>query len=109
MSRLTDGLDAPGARSWRNPDRAQHRRECKLIAQRARCDSGLTYERMAQATGRAMTTVYDIMNVNDDRRQLTYADLIAMSRHSMTRTFVAHLLQPIEQAIRPGEEKPDGQ
>lgn len=105
MSRLTDGLDGPNARrSWRNPERLEHRRECKLMVQRARCESGTTYKLMAASTGRSINTVWDIMNVNDDRRMLTYADLVAMAQHTMTRTFVAHLLKPIEQALR----GPDG-
>ena len=101
MSRLTDGLDGPNPRNrWSDPQRADHRREAKVTIQRARCDAGVPYERIAQATGRSVTVVYEIMNVGIDRRQLTYADLIAMSRHSMTRSFVAHLLQPIQQELK---------
>lgn len=94
MSR-TGGLPRPGP----NP----MRREGKQHAQRARCDAGVTYEQIAKATGRSMQCVYDAMNMNDDRKHLSYADLIAMSRHSHTKTFVAHLLEPIEQNVRPKE------
>lgn len=95
MSR-TSGLPRPGP----NPTRLEGKRH----AQRARCDAGVTYEQIAKATGRSMQLVYDAMNVNDDRRHLSYADLIAMSRHSHTKTFVAHLLEPIEQNVRPKPE-----
>lgn len=106
MSRLTDGLSGPSGRTARartpDPERQLDlRQESKRFAQRAKCDAGITYEKIATATGRSMQLVYDAMNVNDDRRVLTYADLIAMSRHTMTKQFVAHLLQPIEQAMRP--------
>lgn len=102
--RLTDGLHTPRVPS---PQRI----EAKRFAQRSRSESGTTYERIANATGRQLSHVYDQMNVSDDRRHITYADLIAMSRHTATKQFVAHLLQPIEQAMRGGGEgkPPDGQ
>jgi hypothetical protein len=98
----TDGLPRPNG-GGRIPSPA--RQEGKRYAQRARCEAGVTYEQIAQATGRSMQLVYDAMNVNDDRRHLSYADLIAMSRHTMTKTFVAHLLEPIEQNVKPKEPK----
>ena len=104
---LTDGLgggssSSNGARRIPSP----LRREGKQVAQRARCDSGTTYEQIARATGRSMQLVYDALNVNDDRRQITYADLLAMSRHSHTKAFVAHLLEPVEKSLK--GPPPDG-
>lgn len=102
MSRITDGLGSPRVPS-------PHRQEAKRFAQRYRSECGTTYERIATATGRALTHVYDALNISDDRRHLSYADLIAMSRHSGTRQYVAHLLQPIEQGIKgTGNGNPDG-
>jgi len=106
MSRLTDGLPGPNGQ-LRIPQRTETKLEAKRFMQRCRSESGTTYERIANATGRAMTHVYDAFNVNDDRRHLTYADLIALSRHSQTKQFVAHLLAPIEQGIG-GKGPPDG-
>lgn len=108
MSRLTDGLPGP-AREPRMP--SPRCMEAKLLARRSRSETGTTYERIANATGRALSYVYDQMNERTDRRPLTYADLIALSRNSQTKQFVAHLLQPIEQAMHahataPG--KPEG-
>lgn len=105
MSRLTDGLPGPnGTPRLPSPQRI----EAKRHAQRCRSESGTTYERIAAATGRPLTCVYDAFNVRDDRRHLTYADLIALSRHSQTKSFVAHLLQPIEQGIGGKGTPPDG-
>lgn len=120
MPRLTASLPQPsldGRGGLNNRNQHPHRFEGKRHAQRARCDAGVTYEQIAVATGRSLPIVYGQLNVADERRQLTYADLIAMARHSCTRSFVAHLLAPIEQSIRAAvavvmpvvESKPDGQ
>lgn len=99
--RVTDGLPRPSIGSAPSRVPSPTRQEGKRIAQRARCDAGVTYEQIAAATGRSMQLVYDALNVNDDRRHLSYADLIAMSRHSHTKSFVAHLLEPIQQNVKP--------
>lgn len=111
MSRLTDSLPGPGNSDVRYPQRA----EAKSCARRALSESGTTFEKVARATGRSISVAWDLLNVGNDRRHMTYADLIAMSRHTATRLFVAHLLQPIEQNMKgptptasPAEGKPDG-
>ena len=104
MGRVTDGLPSPSHSVGGN---YPHRQESKQHARRALSDSGTTYEKIATATGRSITIVYDKLNMGNDRRHLTYADLIALSRHTGTKQFVAHLLQPIEQNMR-GAPKPDG-
>lgn len=103
MSKLTSALPKPshdGRGGLNLREQHPYRFEAKRYAQRARCDAGVTYEQMAIAMGRSLPIVYGQLNVADERRQLTYADLIAMARHSNTRQFVAHLLAPIEQGIR---------
>ena len=97
---LTAGLPGPNGGSTGYVAQPL-RREGKLLAQRARCDSGTTYEQIAAATARSLQVVWDVMNVNDKRRQLSYSDLLALSRHSQTKTFVAHLLEPIVANTQP--------
>lgn len=76
--------------------------EAKVIAMRARYDSGITYECIGETTGRHLTHVYDALNPRNDVRTLSHSDLLAMSRSDRTRAFVARLLAPILANLRTG-------
>lgn len=78
-----------------------HLREAKRVARRAKSESGVTYEQIAEAVEqRTVANVYDMLSEGDDKRHLRYGDLIAMSQRTHTKVFVEALLEPLTKNLK---------